>query len=190
MIHGLVGGAERGRGRGWFAPTAGTDLVNSQIGTEQARRLVEAGHSRLACAYLVDERLDRYGAAREHGVRVHCQASGLAQPQILHVALDRAQAAGQLRTLPLPCGIACYDDEVAAALLTAAHDLAMRVPDEVALIGMGHTWLSRLTTPPLATFEYDLSAAVDNLVQSIAEAPEPGPVTVHTAIRFIPGGTI
>lgn len=77
--------------------------------------------------------------------------------------------------------VGCYNDDVATALLHAASLRQWRVPHDLALIGMDRTPLSRLTTPPLTTMEYDTSPVTAENVQAIlrhldkSDVEEPAP---------------
>jgi len=133
---------------------------NRAIGEMQARTLIDRGHTRLAYAHLQDARQDPFGVAREDGFRAAALAHGLDDIIVVRVDVDPVSAAAALdRTAPPKVAIACYNDDVATALLSAALARGFEVPRDVALIGMDRTPLSRVTLPPLTTIEYDLDAA-------------------------------
>lgn len=133
---------------------------NRAIGELQGRTLIARGHTRLAYAHLQDARQDPFGAAREDGLRDVARAHGLAEIDVVQVGISRASADAALTALlPAPVAIACYNDDVAIAVLSAAQARGLEVPGEVAVIGMDHTPLSRVVRPRLSTIEYDLVAA-------------------------------
>lgn len=109
----------------------------------------------------------------------------------LGVNLDDAQAA--LDSLDTPgIGIACYNGDVATALLAAAHTRSLRAPDDVALIGMDHTPLGQVTTPRLTTLSYDVTAggraAVSLILAGLTGEQRVDPITdLH--LQIIPGET-
>jgi DNA-binding LacI/PurR family transcriptional regulator len=54
--------------------------------------------------------------------------------------------------------VAGYDDDVALRVLTALHDLGVRVPGEVAVMGFDDTEYGALATPALTTVHIDAEA--------------------------------
>lgn len=175
-------------------PTISQVDHNRAIGELQARTLIARGHRRLAFAHLRDARQDPFGDAREDGVRSVAVAHGLADIEVLRLALDLDSATAALESLgPGPAAVACYNDDVAIALMSAARALDRSIPDEVALIGMDRTPLSRATLPRLSTIEYDLHAAAGyasaSLLHSLG-AGAPTPTASPTALTLIDGDTL
>jgi len=166
---------------------------NRAIGELQAQTLIARGHTRLAYAHLQDARQDPFGFAREEGVRAVVLAHGLADIQVIRVDVAPASALAALDSLESgPVAIACYNDDVAMALLFAARTRGLDVPTEVALIGMDHTPLSRVTLPPLTTIEYDLHAAALHgtvgLLRSLG-AGVPTPTLAPAELSLVEGET-
>lgn len=166
---------------------------NRSIGQMQAEALIAAGHTLLAFAHLRDERHDPFGFAREEGVKDVAAQHGLDEVAVLHVDIDLDRAVEALRALPEGIAVACYNDDVAMALLSASRILGREVPSELAVIGMDRTDLSRIAVPRLATIEYDLTSAAEagtlGLLKSLgAGAPVPGPSAA--ALTLIPGESI
>lgn len=129
------------------------------------------------------------------GVRDVCREEGLADPVVVRLGIDLDDAATVLDALGPPgVAVACYNDDVAMTLLAAARRRGLRVPEDLALIGMDHTPLSAVSDPPLTTITMDLSAAADAAtislltrlgrpVDGVAKASPPRPVVVT-------GGTV
>ena len=72
---------------------------------------------------------------------------------------DRFEAAlaPRLRALPKPAGLLAYNDEEAARLLGLCLDLGVRVPDEIAILGIGDdAFLCENQMVPLSSVEDDL----------------------------------
>ncbi|NNN29188.1 LacI family DNA-binding transcriptional regulator [Streptomyces sp. S3(2020)] len=166
---------------------------NSEIGRLQARHLIDRGYRRLAYAHLRDARSDTFGGPREREFVNECRARDIDDPRILTLGINAEDAVAALDQLGEPgFAIGCYNDDVATALLHATALRGWRVPHELALIGMDHTPLSRLTTPPLTTMEYDTSLVTEATVQSILSRLDKGGfIGARAEVRFqlIEGGT-
>lgn len=142
--------------------------VNAQIGGLQARHLIARGHRRLAYAHLRDARSDLFGGARERTFIAACRSQGLDEPRILHLDISAEDARSALDDLgSTGYAVACYNDDVATALLFAATERGWRIPQDLALVGMDNTPLSRLTVPPLTTMGYDPTQATQASLQTL-----------------------
>jgi DNA-binding LacI/PurR family transcriptional regulator len=142
--------------------------TNYEIGRLQAQHLIERGYRRLAYAHLHDARSDVFGGARKRAFVDECRARRVDDPRILALGINAEDAVVALDHLGGPgFAVGCYNDDIATALLYAALLRGWRVPQDLALIGMDHTPLSRLTTPPLTTMGYDTALVTAATVQSI-----------------------
>ncbi|MFB9317950.1 LacI family DNA-binding transcriptional regulator [Cryptosporangium minutisporangium] len=145
--------------------------VDHRIGRMQAEHLVSRGYTRLAYAHLRDRREDPFGPARADGVRDACRQAGLPATPILNLGIDADEARRELNRLDLPrYAIACYNDDVAIALLSAAREAGLRVPEDLALIGMDNTPISNLVSPRLTTIETDIRGAGLRMAQMIVRS--------------------
>lgn len=155
------------RGAKAFDPANSAGAMNAdfQIGALQAGHLIDRGFRSIAFAHLQDARQDLFGADREAGVRAVCLERGISEPAIVKLGLDPTQALTALDSLDVPgVGIACYNDDVATALISAATGRGWNLPGDVAIIGMDNNPLSAVTSPPLTTVGYDVKAAAHNLI--------------------------
>jgi DNA-binding LacI/PurR family transcriptional regulator len=142
--------------------------VNAQIGAHQARFLASAGYRRLAYAHLRDSRNDILGVDREATFTQECRNLGLDAPRILHLGVSPEDATEALDTLGAPgFAVACYNDDVAIALLHAARKRHWAVPADLAVVGMDNTPLARLTDPPLSSMAFDSAAVTRQAVAAI-----------------------
>ncbi|WP_405719725.1 LacI family DNA-binding transcriptional regulator [Streptomyces sp. NBC_00046] len=77
-------------------------------------------------------------------------------------------------------------DEIAFAVLNAAHIRALRVPDDIAVVGFDDNPVARVTYPPLTTVRQPLremgEAAVRMLLDSLDNGSGPGNVSVPTRL--------
>ena len=92
-----------------------------------------------------------------------------------------------------PVGVACYNDEVALALLAAARELGVAVPDRLAVVGVDHIPVGQLWSPPLTTVEVDLRGMVRSIASQLrallghGEAEEPDQASPF--LTLVRGGT-
>lgn len=166
---------------------------NRAIGKLQAETLLAAGHQHIVFAHLRDERQDPFGFAREQGVAEVIRERGLPGIEVVDVDLDLDAAMALVDTFKTPVAVACYNDDVAMALLAAARVNSVEVPSQLAVIGMDRTDLSRIAVPRLTTIEYDLAAAAESATAGLLRALGAGaPVETFApaALTVIPGETI
>ncbi|MFD3684195.1 LacI family DNA-binding transcriptional regulator [Nocardiopsis sp. NPDC058631] len=167
--------------------------ANAEIGALQARHLIDRGYRRLVYAHLRDARADPFGGPRERTFVAECRARGVDEPRALALGITAEDASAALDELGEPgFAVGCYNDDVATALLHAASLRKWRVPQDLALIGMDHTPLSRLTTPPLTTMEYDTSAVTEETIQTLLfhlDKTEVGQDRTEVRFQLIEGGT-
>ncbi|MFC5746338.1 LacI family DNA-binding transcriptional regulator [Actinomadura rugatobispora] len=161
---------------------------NLFIGRLQAGHLHARGRTEIAYAFTGDRRDDPYGPGRAEAVAAFCAEAGLAPPAHLHVPIEAAAARKALERLVSlrgrPVGIACYNDEVALALVFAAKGLGLEVPGDVAVIGVERTEVGQVVSPRLTTVAGDLPAIVGFFRYDLARAyggaasrPEPPGLT-------------
>ncbi|WP_435113471.1 LacI family DNA-binding transcriptional regulator [Nocardiopsis synnemataformans] len=138
--------------------------LNHEIGRIQTEHLVARGYQRIAFAHLRDRREDPYSADREAAIRTVCQSASLPAPTTIGLGINLDDAAAALDSLEPGFGVACYNDDIAITLLTAAGVRGWRVPTDIGLIGMDHTPLSQVTNPRLTTVGYNLQAVAQMTV--------------------------
>lgn len=91
-----------------------------------------------------------------------------------------------------PIAIACYNDDIAVALLAAATIRGRRIPEDLAVIGMDNTPVSQVVVPRLTTIDYPASEAVHLSVAGFLSAVTGEPIeasALHLALRIIEGET-
>lgn len=152
-----------------------------EVGELQAGHLVERGHLQLGYAWPADDRLEPIARARVAGVRAVCAARGLAEPSQHSVALgvEGAREALSGWLAEGVTGVACFSDDVALALIQAARGSNIRVPDDLALVGVDNQAWGAAIEPALTSVgaRPDLigRAIVDNLVAGLAGQAVPVP---------------
>ncbi|QKJ20512.1 LacI family DNA-binding transcriptional regulator [Microbacterium hominis] len=175
-------------------PSVSAVDYNRAIGRMQGLALADAGHRRLAFAHLRDERQDPFGFAREEGLRDVAHERELEEIEVIDVMIDLDSALAALDSLTTPgIAVACYNDDVAMALLAAARVRGLDVPRDVAVIGMDRSDLSRIAVPRLTTIEYDIasaaSAGVASLLQALG-AGTPQPASAPAFLTLVRGDTV
>ncbi|WP_274535674.1 LacI family DNA-binding transcriptional regulator [Streptomyces sp. CB02414] len=172
--------------------------VNAWIGSLQAEHLHSRGFTELAYAFLSDARDEPYGRARSASVADYCAAEGLGAPTHLHVPIEpqgaREALAGLVEQRGCPVGVACHNDEVAIAVVFAAQRLGLRVPDDVAVIGVEGGDLGQVVVPRLSTVMGDVAASVQHVRHSLARvcggSVPPGDLPrLADVFRVLPGET-
>lgn len=152
-------------------------MVDYRRGSYLATRyLLELGHRRILYQLGArrhppgQERLVGYHQAlAEAGVPfdpelvVHCERAFDNHPRVLD-AMQRLQ--------PRPTAIIAYNDESAIPVLKALHDLGLRVPDDVSLVGHNDLSFAPYLIPPLTSVAqpiYEMGArAAEILLQKLA----------------------
>lgn len=162
-----------------------------EIGVVQVRHLVERGHRHIGYASVGDESERIVSAPRFAGAQDACRELGLPTPE--HVQIDYTGSSAQAGLAQLLksgsiTAIVAFNDVVALALLAAAREQSVVVPDDVALIGVDDIALAALSVPALSTVSLDLTAAADTIAAHVVrminepdESPpkaQPGAVTV------------
>lgn len=150
----------------------GAVMPNDAIGEAQVDALVERGHRRLAFAYPDDPTLEVFAAPRLAGVRDRCRALALEEPVVTTVRLTRESSAAAVRAW-CEAGVSAvcaYNDEVALAVLQAAHDLGVSVPGELAVIGADNSPSGALAVPSLASVVLDRSVLAGQVARGLAAA--------------------
>jgi len=157
----------------------------TQVGRLQAQHLVAAGHRLIGYASTTDPRLADFAGPRLAGVRQECRRLGLPDPRVqpVDVSAESGRAAVRaLRAGPEPVSaVAAYNDEVALAVLAGARAEGVRVPDDVAVIGVDDVPAARLAAPPLTTVSQSAALQARFLSDSVIAALEGRPAPAHPA---------
>jgi DNA-binding LacI/PurR family transcriptional regulator len=99
-------------------------------------------------------------------------------------ALSDAASSGE------PLGVCCYNDDVAIAVLAAAREMSLAVPETVAVIGVDHTKVGQLVAPRLTTIALDLPALTHAFADELGLQPSdasPGTLVSTDALVVVAG---
>ncbi|MCP2636012.1 LacI family transcriptional regulator [Microbacterium sp. HD4P20] len=166
-----------------------------EIGALQANYLLDGGADALLYASPTQENLRTVMArSRELGVIAVCASRGLPPPRHIDVSMDLDRSLTAVASV-IPregkVGICAFDDEIASVVLSAVQRLAMRVPDDVRVIGVDDTPFAPFLSPPLTTIEVDgrkTGRALAERFLSI-EGSEPADAISHAVAKVIPRGS-
>ncbi|WP_458117256.1 LacI family DNA-binding transcriptional regulator [Arthrobacter sp. D2-10] len=139
-----------------------------RVGRIQVEHLLGRGYTDIAYARLAEAQNDVMMRARESGAREACRDAGLPQMQVLSLELRADADLRALTALPHSTGVACYNDDTAAAALGAAHALGRDVPGDLGFIGMDDTPIATQVSPRLTTIAYWRADFVEMLADSVA----------------------
>jgi DNA-binding LacI/PurR family transcriptional regulator len=145
--------------------------ANFVIGQLTLDELLRRGPRRVVFAALLDERSDPFGPARYEGMQDSALRRGIAAPERIQVPLDLKGATTALKdalTVDEPLAVACYNDAVAMAVLAAARELGLQVPEQISVMGVDATAEGQLITPRLTTLTIDNRPVMDRIAADLA----------------------
>lgn len=171
-----------GGGYGWYDAASGVPYVytdNEAIGRLAAEHLLACGFEQLAFCGYPKSATGGWSDERAAAFRQAAEEAGRA----CHVFRGRVGAARRwedlqrelqdwLRGLPKPIGVMACNDVRARHVLEACRGLGLRVPHDVAVIGVDNDeMICELTDPPLSSVDqsarrigYEAAAALDRLM--------------------------
>ena len=165
------------RGANTSLPTIGTDNVT---GARQAvQHLAELGHRRIG--FITGDLATGAAVDRLRGYREGLRAAGLPVDEALVRQGDfyqprGFQAALELLNLPgAPTALFASNDVSAFGAVAAVHELRLRVPDDVSVVGFDDIPSAQQVYPPLTTVRqplYEMGAAATRLLLSLLRGGE------------------
>jgi LacI family transcriptional regulator len=167
------------------------DMDDEGAAREMTEHLIELGHTRIG--FITGHPTHHASALRMDGYRGALQAHGiLCEPAYIkqgHFVFESGLGAGrELLALPKPpTAIFASNDDMAAGVLMAAHELGLQVPSQLSVAGYDDTYIARITWPRLTTVHqpsYDMAwSATDLLLQALKNGD--GARTSRLAHRLI-----
>ena len=151
------------------SPDGRSGGLDRTIAEMQLGELAQRAVRRICFGALSDTRLDQYGPARFGHLTDILREAGLPDPTWIDIPLDVGRATSALRSVldSGPVGIACYNDDVALAALAAGRALGVEVPKDLAVVGVDHTPVGQLWSPPLTTIDVDVRAIMDGAIRDL-----------------------
>jgi LacI family transcriptional regulator len=167
------------------------DMDDEGAAREMTEHLIELGHTRIG--FITGHPTHHASALRLDGYKAALQAHGiLYEPAYVrqgHFVFESGLGAGrELLALPrAPTAIFASNDDMAAGVLMAAHELGIQVPGQLSVAGYDDTYVARITWPRLTTVHqpsYDMAwSATDLLLQALKNGE--GARTSRLAHRLI-----
>lgn len=171
-----------GGGHGWYDPASRIPYLttdNAGIGELAARHLLDCGFSRLACYgdrrsrvhHWCEERIQAFDRrAQLAGIR--CSILRAGSPTTHNWEGLQRELSAWLASLPKPVGVLACTDLRARHILQVCWTTGLRVPDDVAVVGVDNDeMLCELTAPPLTSIEqgflqigYEAATLLDRLM--------------------------
>ena len=159
-------------------PTDHVGVDNVEVGRVATAHLLASGRSRIAALGLQPGASNGTAALRERGYREALEAAGVVVDERLLVTADEYnRTGGSLAAERLLAGgadvdaVFCFNDLLAHGALRTLLAAGVRVPDDVALIGVDDIEENRFTTPSLSSVAPDkdriAALAVDALIDRI-----------------------
>src|SRR4051794_40178323 len=172
---------------------AAVDLVtvdNSGVSAAAVEHLVGLGRRRLAAVGVQATPAAETARLRLLGFRQALERAGLPLDPALelpvrqwHRADGAAAALALLADAPLPDAVVCFNDLLALGLLRGLAEAGVRVPDDIAVIGVDDVEDGRYVRPSLSTVALDKRQIADAAVELLAArvAGDDGPPRTVTA---------
>lgn len=177
-----------GGGRGWYEERSGIPYIatdDAAIGRLAAGHLLERGLKQFAFCGYPRTPTNVWVAGRLRGFRERLAEAGCGyrifngrHTTAVHWSRIQVELAAWLRTLPTPVGLmGCYDYR-ARHVLEACKVAGLRVPDDVAVVGVDNDIVCDLCDPPLTSVEqgcfqigYTAAVVLDGLMNG--RKPQP-----------------
>ncbi|MCE9629512.1 MAG: DNA-binding transcriptional regulator [Planctomycetia bacterium] len=153
-----------GGGYGWFDPASGIPYVftdNRAIGRLGAAHLLACGFAEFAFYGSPRTSTDGWSKERAVGFEAACREAG--RPCHIHTGRQTTARRWQelqrdlrawIAKLPKPIGLMACNDVRARHVLEACRTLGLRVPDDVAVLGVDNDeMICELTSPPLSSID-------------------------------------
>lgn len=169
---------------------------NARIARRVTDHLIALGHRRIAL--LADETAWTTGGERAAGYRTSLEEADIGvDPSLVVAAGDdgdgaRRAAVDLLARRDRPSAIFAVNNLVAEGVWRAAHDLGLRVPDDISLVSFDDARWMTMVTPGITAIAQDAfalgEAAVDRLLARV-DNPDACPVTVTLEASIVPRGS-
>lgn len=168
--------------------------VQRELVYRQVDHLVDQGHTRLGWAQPKDPRLiglanQRMAWAKERTKHHRLPVPAVQSFQLRGAQADKALAAWRAKGVT---AVACYNDLWGMATIEAARRAHLRIPEELAVIGIDNIPLTEIVEPTLTSVSVHMKRNVQALIRELMAdmAGEPLPVPdIGPMIKFVQRGS-
>lgn len=162
---------------------------NIAAAADATGHLVDIGRARIAAIGIQPHLTNDTGRQRLAGYRLALRRAGRVPQQAMEIAVDalhRSDGMAAMNTLLTrrapPDAVFCFTDELALGALRALADAGLRVPRDVALVGLDDIEDGRFSVPTMTTIAPDkqaiATACLELLADRMAHPETPGRETV------------
>jgi DNA-binding LacI/PurR family transcriptional regulator len=156
-------------------------IDNTAAATMATSHLVRIGRARIASIGMIGGTRAAVQGLRLKGYIAALQSAGIAPEPGYMVpsisgALDRSDGAEAMRLLlerhPKPDAVFCFNDLMAIGAMRLAHERGIRIPDDIAFIGVDGNEEGAYSVPTLSTIAPDKEALADTAVHLLIQRIE------------------
>ncbi|WNS78733.1 LacI family DNA-binding transcriptional regulator [Domibacillus sp. DTU_2020_1001157_1_SI_ALB_TIR_016] len=154
-----------------------TVLVDDYLGGYEAtNHLINLGHTKIAM--ITEDTVFSTLQARVNGYRKSLEEAGLNYDESLVLTNNTSLEEGKKSMLSLlkksnpPTAVFASTESLAIGAMQGAHELNLKVPDEVSIIGFDDTVLSTICEPPLTTIAQPIEEMGEKVVELLIEEIE------------------
>jgi len=158
-------------------------LDDEKVAYEATRHLITLGHTNIA---LVTGPMEEdCSQDRSEGYRRALQESGIAFDKSMVIEGDWSATSGQTALLSfieqgrVPTAVFAQNDRMALGVLRAARDANIKVPSQLAVIGVDDMPLSSYFDPPLTTMQQDMPRIGQEATRMLLDIIQKKSPTVH-----------
>ena len=173
-------------------------VENERGGYEATRYLIEAGHTRIA--HIGGPRGVMSAIERADGWRHALREAGIRVPAGWHIFSEyevepaRSDAAKLFALSPPPTAVFAGSDAIAIGVMYQARERAVRIPDDLSLVGFDGMPITELLGPPLTSVGQPIDSlgrmGAEQLVAMIGGQDASGSRTVRLPVALVARGSV
>lgn len=84
-----------------------------------------------------------------------------------NIAYSEMEGFFRYRHSRMPTAVVCACDDMAYGVMDSLYEHGFRIPDDISVLGVDDSFMSRYTKPPLTTFRVDFEAMLKNLTENV-----------------------
>lgn len=160
-----------------------TAALDRQAGALQVRHLAALGHTRLGVVTATERSTLVFARPRLAGITEAAAVAGMAPPEVEELAGPPERALAGLgarlhrwRDEERPVtAVCCFNDLFAATVVSAATAAGLRVPDDLAVVGVDDELLAGMLSPTLTTVRFDYAGVAARVGHELRHRLDGGP---------------